>query len=55
MIKVLLKRVLKWTCAIFLFFVVLVGSNLQAQNSGFAVNGTITDDAGSPLPGVNIL
>jgi TonB-linked SusC/RagA family outer membrane protein len=55
MIKVLLKRVLKWTCAIFLFFGVLIGNDLFAQNNGFAVNGTITDEAGLPLPGVNIL
>lgn len=55
MIKVLLKKVFKWTCAIFLFLGVLVGNELNAQNSGFAVNGTITDETGLPLPGVNIL
>lgn len=27
----------------------------DAQSSGFTVQGTVTDDAGSPLPGVNIL
>ena len=55
MIKVLLKKVQQWTCAIFLFLGLLISNNLIAQNNGFAVNGTITDDAGMPLPGVNIL
>lgn len=53
-IKVLLKRVLKWTCAIFLFLGVLIGNDIFAQN-GSEISGIITDEGGLPLPGVNII
>jgi hypothetical protein len=44
-IKVLLKRVLKWTCAIFLFLGVLIGNDIFAQN-GSEISGIITDEGG---------
>lgn len=53
-IKLLLKRVLMWTCAIFLFLGVLIGNNIYAQN-GSEISGIITDEGGLPLPGVNII
>ncbi|SNR30847.1 SusC/RagA family TonB-linked outer membrane protein [Lutibacter flavus] len=53
-INVLFKRTLKWSCGIFLFLGLFVGSEVIAQN-GTTVNGTVSDDTGQPLPGVNIL
>ena len=53
-IKFLLKSVLKWTCAIFLFMGLLIGNDIFAQ-SGSEISGVITDESGMPLPGVNIV
>jgi TonB-linked SusC/RagA family outer membrane protein len=53
-IKLFFKRVLKWTCAIFLFLGVLIGNDIFAQN-GSEISGIITDEGGLPLPGVNII
>lgn len=53
-IKFLLKKVLKWICAIFLFMGLLMGNEIYAQN-GPTISGTIAEQGGMPLPGVTIL
>lgn len=53
-INFLLKKSLKWSCALFLFLGLFIGNDIIAQN-GIVVGGTINDDSGQPLPGVNIL
>ncbi|MDP3945773.1 MAG: TonB-dependent receptor [Lutibacter sp.] len=53
-IKVLLKKALKWSLAIFIFLGVFLGNEIIAQN-GTTINGTITEASGQSLPGVNVL
>lgn len=54
-IKFLLKEALKVFCAIFIFLGSLSGNEIIAQENSFTVAGTIIDETGQPLPGVNVL
>lgn len=54
-IKLLLKEALKVFCVIFIFLGTLSGNEIIAQTTSITVGGTIIDETGMPLPGVNVL
>ncbi len=53
-IKLLSKKTLKCSFTFLVFMSLLLGNNVFAQG-GPTVSGVVTEESGSPLPGVNIL
>ncbi|KAA5827977.1 SusC/RagA family TonB-linked outer membrane protein [Algibacter amylolyticus] len=54
-IKLLFRKSIKLCCTVFLFLGVLMGNKMYAQDKTIPISGTITDQSGQPIPGVNIL
>ncbi len=54
-IKLLFRKSLKLCGTIFLFLSLLMGNEIYAQERSTPISGTIIDETGQPIPGVNIL
>ena len=53
--KSVLNKTQHLFCVVFLFLGLLSGNDLFAQNGDFSIKGSVVDENGIPLPGVNII